>query len=43
MMDNLYSDLPADLGVAGELVDVLAENTHVRIERIVSMGQSSIS
>ena len=38
-MNNLYSDLPADL--AEELVDVLADNSHVRIERIVSTGQSS--
>ena len=39
MMQNLFADVPADL--PAELVDVLAENEHVRIERIVSRGQSS--
>ena len=39
MMQNLFADLPADM--PAELVDVLAENEHVRIERIVSKGQSS--
>jgi cupin 2 domain-containing protein len=36
---NLFSPLPADL--AAELVETLAENQHVRIERIVSTGQAS--
>ncbi len=39
MTSNLYSDLPAS--VADEVIDVLAESSQVRIERIVSMGQSS--
>lgn len=38
-MDNLFSDLPSQL--SEELVEVLAQNGHVRIERIVSFGQSS--
>ncbi len=38
-MQNLFANVPADL--PEELVDVLAENDHVRIERIVSNGQSS--
>ena len=39
MKDNLFSDLPSLL--PEELVTVLAENPHVRIERIVSTGQCS--
>ena len=38
-MDNLFDDLPATL--CEELVTVLAENSHVRIERIVSTGHAS--
>jgi len=38
-MKNLFADLPTTL--PEELVEVLAENQHVRIERIVSTGQSS--
>ena len=38
-MNNLFTDLPTDL--PKELVEVLAENKHVRIERIVSTGQAS--
>ena len=38
-MANLFDDLPANL--PEELVEVLAENKHVRIERIVSTGQAS--
>ncbi len=38
-MNNLFADLPTDL--PEELVDVLGENQHVRIERIVSTGQAS--
>ena len=34
-MNNLFADLPK------EVVEVLAENQHVRIERIVSTGQAS--
>jgi cupin 2 domain-containing protein len=37
-MNNLFADLPNDL--PEELVEVLAENKHVRIERIVSNGQA---
>jgi len=37
--DNLFTDLPTTL--PEELVDVLAENQHVRIERIVSTGYAS--
>jgi cupin 2 domain-containing protein len=37
--DNLFADVPA--AVPDELVDVLARSTNVRIERIVSTGQSS--
>ena len=36
---NLFTNIPTDL--PEELVDVLAENKHVRIERIVSTGQAS--
>ena len=38
-MNNLFADLPSSL--PEELITVLAENPHVRIERIVSTGQSS--
>ena len=38
-MNNLFSNLPTDL--TEELVDVLADSQHVRIERIVSTGQAS--
>ena len=32
-MNNLYTDLPTDL--TEELVEVVAENEHARIERII--------
>ena len=38
-MANLFDDLPASF--PEELVEVLAENKHIRIERIVSTGQAS--
>ena len=38
-MNNLFTNLPTDL--PKELVEVLAENKHVRIERIVSTGHTS--
>ena len=38
-MNNLFADLPTDL--ATELVEVLADSQNVRIERIVSTGQTS--
>ena len=38
-MDNLFDDLPTS--VPKELMEVLAENQHVRIERIVSHGHAS--
>ena len=38
-LPNLFADLPASL--PEELVEVLAEGRHVRIERIVSTGQAS--
>ena len=38
-MNNIFADLPSSL--PEELVTVLAENQHVRIERIVSTGHSS--
>lgn len=37
--ENLLADLPSD--IPEELVDVLVQSTKVRIERIVSTGQSS--
>ena len=40
-MNNLFADLPADLKLPEELVEVLSESKHVRIERIVSTGQVS--
>lgn len=38
-MNNLFSHLPSSL--SEELTTVLAESPHVRVERIVSSGQSS--
>ena len=38
-MSNLFGDLPASL--PEELVEILAESPHVRIERIVSTGHAS--
>ena len=38
-MNNLFTNIPTDL--PEELVDVLAENKHVCIERIVSTGHAS--
>ena len=38
-MNNLFTDLPTSL--PDELVTILAENQHIRIERIVSTGHSS--
>ncbi|MFT5176052.1 MAG: cupin 2 domain-containing protein [Gammaproteobacteria bacterium] len=42
-MNNLFANLPSRLagGLTDELVTVLAQSQHVRIERIVSNGQSS--
>lgn len=40
-MDNLYADLHNDLKLSDELIEVLAQGENVRIERIVSTGQSS--
>ncbi len=37
-MQNLFNDLPTDL--PEELVEVLAENKHVRLERIISTGHA---
>lgn len=39
VMQNLFVNVPTDL--TEELVEVLEQNEHVRIERIVSNGQSS--
>jgi cupin 2 domain-containing protein len=39
MPNNLYRDLPTSL--PAELVETLAGNAHVRIERIVSTGHAS--
>ena len=39
MKENLFSRIPDEL--PEELVDVLAEGAHVRIERIVSDGHAS--
>ena len=39
MSHNLFSPLPTDL--SEEVVETLAENQHMRIERIVSTGQAS--
>lgn len=38
-MQNLFANLPNSL--PAELTTVLAESAHIRIERIVSTGQSS--
>jgi cupin 2 domain-containing protein len=38
-MGNLFADLPTVL--AEELIELLAETRHVRIERIVSTGHAS--
>jgi cupin 2 domain-containing protein len=38
-MKNLFADIPSKL--PEELIEVLAENKHVRIERIVSSGHAS--
>jgi cupin 2 domain-containing protein len=38
-MSNLFGDLPASL--PEELVEILVERPHVRIERIVSTGHAS--
>ena len=38
-MINVFGDLTA--ATPGELVEILAENRHVRIERIVSHGHAS--
>ncbi len=38
-MENVFAKLPSSL--PEELVTVLAENSHIRIERIVSTGHSS--
>ena len=39
-MRNLFADLPTD--VPEEVVEVLTDNQHVRIERIVSTGYTSL-
>ena len=38
-MNNLFTNIPTDL--PEELVEVLAENKHIRIERIISTGHAS--
>src|SRR5687768_16319379 len=38
-MENLFSNVPADL--SSELVETLLDAANVRVERIVSYGQSS--
>ena len=38
-MNNLFENLPQQC--VEELVDVLAQNKHLRLERIVSTGQAS--
>ncbi|MBL4885303.1 MAG: cupin domain-containing protein [Planctomycetaceae bacterium] len=38
-MNNLFADLPTAL--PEELIEVLVQGMHVRIERIISTGQSS--
>ncbi len=40
-MSNLFADLPAGLNLAEELVEVLIQSQHVRVERIVSTGHAS--
>ena len=39
MTANIFDNVPTDL--PQELIEVLAENKHVRIERIVSTGHAS--
>ena len=39
MTDNLFENLPPSIPI--ELIQVIAANRHVRIERIVSLGHSS--
>lgn len=36
---NIFSDIPADL--SAEVFESLAENEHIKIERIISKGHSS--
>ena len=38
-MPNLFEDLPSDL--SKEVIEILAQGKNIRIERIVSFGQSS--
>jgi len=38
-MANLFQDLPSDL--SKEVIEILAQSKDIRIERIVSFGQSS--
>ena len=38
-MANLFEDLPSDL--SKEVIEILAQSKNIRIERIVSFGQSS--
>lgn len=38
-MDNLFADIPSSL--PAEWTEVLAQSSHVRIERIVSTGHTS--
>jgi len=38
-MANLFKDLPSDL--SKEVIEILAQSKNIRIERIVSFGQSS--
>ncbi len=38
-LQNLFANLPTNL--TEELIDVLVSNEHVRIERIISTGQTS--
>jgi cupin 2 domain-containing protein len=39
LCENLFAELPSD--ISEELTEVLANSSHVRIERIVSTGQAS--
>ena len=39
MTANIFAELPSNL--PKELIEVLAENKHIRIERIVSTGHSN--
>ena len=38
-MPNFFEDLPSDL--SKEVIEILAQSKNIRIERIVSFGQSS--